>query len=170
MLGKRPRPPMKRTTSMSEITFDLNTITPEDDPNNNHLFSPNGVGPGVGPFGPYPYPHPHPATSPRTNGSDQSMLLPTVSPRNHRRNSSDMTQTPDFLRSCFLCKHRLVPGRDIYMYKGDSAFCSLECRQQQMNQDEKKDKCCVASKKQVVVAAASKVTAKSEKIAVATSL
>ncbi|CAK8566320.1 unnamed protein product [Lathyrus sativus] len=163
MLGKRPRPPMKRTTSMSEITFDLNTVTPEDDPNNNPLFSPNG--PGAGPFGPYPYPHP--PTSPQTNGSDQSRLLATVSPRNHRRNSSDMTHTPDFLRSCFLCKRRLVPGRDIFMYKGDSAFCSLECRQQQMNQDEKKDKCCVASKKQVV---GSKVTAKSEKIAVATSL
>ncbi|XP_058761502.1 FCS-Like Zinc finger 5-like [Vicia villosa] len=168
MLGKRPRPPMKRTTSMSEITFDLNTITPEDDPNNNNnnnnLFSPHG--PGVGPFGPYPYP----PTSPGTNGSDQSKLLATVSPRNHRRNSSDMNHTPDFLRSCFLCKRRLVPGRDIYMYKGDSAFCSLECRQQQMNQDEKKDKCGVASKKQVVVAAGSKVTAKSEKTAVATSL
>ncbi|KAL5076536.1 hypothetical protein RYX36_015520 [Vicia faba] len=164
MLGKRPRPPMKRTTSMSEITFDLNTITPEDDPNNN-LFTPNG--PGVGPFGPYPS---YPPISPGTNGSDQTRLLATVSPRNPRRNSSDMTHTPDFLRSCFLCKRRLVPGRDIYMYKGDSAFCSLECRQQQMNQDEKKDKCCVASKKQVVVAAGSKVTTKSEKTAVATSL
>jgi hypothetical protein len=42
--------------------------------------------------------------------------LSSVSPRNHRRNSSDMTH-PDFLRSCFLCKRRLVPGRDIYMYK-----------------------------------------------------
>lgn len=28
--------------------------------------------------------------------------------------------------------------------RGDSGFCSLECRQKQMNRDEKKDKCCVA--------------------------
>ncbi|KAM1470326.1 hypothetical protein ACFXTO_041389 [Malus domestica] len=27
LLGKRPRPPMKRTTSMSEITFDSNTVS-----------------------------------------------------------------------------------------------------------------------------------------------
>lgn len=152
MLGKRPRPPMKRTTSMSEITFDLNTVTTEEDPNNsNNLF--NRHGPGVGPYGPYP------PTSPGINGSDQSRVMSMVSPRNLRRNSADMTHNPDFLRSCFLCKRRLVPGRDIYMYKGDSAFCSLECRQQQMNQDEKKDKCSVVSKKQVVVAAGSKVVA-----------
>ncbi|WJX32652.1 hypothetical protein P8452_20951 [Trifolium repens] len=151
MLGKRPRPPMKRTTSLSEITFDLNTvITAEDDPNNNNNNNLHGPA-GVGPFGLYP------PTSPGINGSDQTRVLSSVSPRNHRRNSSDMTH-PDFLRSCFLCKRRLVPGRDIYMYKGDSAFCSLECRQQQMNQDERKDKCCVvSSKKKLVVATGSQV-------------
>jgi len=110
MLGKRPRPPMKRTTSMSEITFDLNTVTTEEDPNNNNnLF--NRHGPGVGPYGPYP------PTSPGINGSDHSRVMSMVSPRNLRRNSADMTHNPDFLRSCFLCKRRLVPGRDIYMYK-----------------------------------------------------
>jgi hypothetical protein len=42
--------------------------------------------------------------------------------------------------------------------RGDSAFCSLECRQQQMNQDERKDKCCVvSSKKKLVVATGSQV-------------
>jgi len=101
---------MKRTTSMSEITFDLNTVTTEEDPNNNNnLF--NRHGPGVGPYGPYP------PTSPGINGSDHSRVMSMVSPRNLRRNSADMTHNPDFLRSCFLCKRRLVPGRDIYMYK-----------------------------------------------------
>nr|XP_009598547.1 FCS-Like Zinc finger 15-like [Nicotiana tomentosiformis]XP_016484345.1 PREDICTED: uncharacterized protein LOC107804910 [Nicotiana tabacum] len=33
-----------------------------------------------------------------------------------------------FLDSCFLCKQKLLPGQDIYMYKGDRAFCSVECR------------------------------------------
>ena len=31
--------------------------------------------------------------------------------------------------------------------RGESAFCSAECRQQQMNQDEAKEKCLTASKK-----------------------
>lgn len=30
----------------------------------------------------------------------------------------------------------------MWLCRGDSAFCSLECRQQQMNQDEKKDNKC----------------------------
>ncbi|XP_043711711.1 FCS-Like Zinc finger 15 [Telopea speciosissima] len=41
-----------------------------------------------------------------------------------------------FLDSCFLCKQRLLPGQDIYMYKGDRAFCSVECRCRQIFIDE----------------------------------
>ena len=40
-----------------------------------------------------------------------------ISPRNHRRNFGDLIETAHFLRSCSLCDRRLVPGRDIYMYK-----------------------------------------------------
>ncbi|XP_028114380.1 FCS-Like Zinc finger 6-like [Camellia sinensis] len=123
LLGKRPRPPIKRTTSMTEFTLDLS----------------------IGDAPPQP-----PAA-----GFDQRYLgsATAVSPRNHRRNLADFVETPHFLRSCFLCKRRLVPGRDIFMYKGDSAFCSLECRQQQMNQDERKEKKCslTASKKEPLV-------------------
>uniref|UniRef100_F6HJF8 FLZ-type domain-containing protein n=2 Tax=Vitis vinifera TaxID=29760 RepID=F6HJF8_VITVI len=28
-----------------------------------------------------------------------------------------------FLDECFLCKQKLLLGKDIYMYKGDRAFC-----------------------------------------------
>lgn len=94
MLGKRPRPPMKRTTSMTEITFDLNTA-PEDGGATGNRHG------GAAGF----------------NGSDQSRILATVSPRNHRTHSVDFAQTSDFLRCCFLCKRRLAPGRDIYMYR-----------------------------------------------------
>lgn len=129
---------------MSEITFDLNTTTSDDDQNNlGH--GPGGVGPGGD--GPSPW-----SKQPHVfgfNGSDQSRVLAMVSPRNHRRHSEDLVHTHDFLRACFLCKRRLVPARDIYMYRGDSAFCSLECREKQMKQDERKDKCRVTSKKQV---------------------
>ncbi|GLT64301.1 hypothetical protein SLA2020_368050 [Shorea laevis] len=131
LLGKRPRVPMKRTTSLSEITFDLNT----------------NVGSAAPPTA-------------------------TVSPRNHRRSSADFTAetttTPHFLRSCSLCKRRLVPGRDIYMYRGDSAFCSLECRQQQMNRDERMENCSLASKKEASASsttAAPQVPTKGESVA-----
>ncbi|XP_075516565.1 FCS-Like Zinc finger 15-like [Primulina tabacum] len=41
-----------------------------------------------------------------------------------------------FLDHCFLCKQKLLPAKDIYMYKGDRAFCSVECRHRQILMDE----------------------------------
>ncbi|KAK1391276.1 FLZ-type domain-containing protein [Heracleum sosnowskyi] len=111
MLGKRQRrPPIKRTTSMTEFTLDLSFTTAP--------------------------PPPQPAVL------------------NHRRNSVDFTDSDHFLRSCSLCKLRLVPGRDIFMYRGDNGFCSLECRQQQIIQDERKEKL-LASQNHEASAAAS---------------
>ncbi|XAR48581.1 hypothetical protein NMG60_11031453 [Bertholletia excelsa] len=141
LLGKRSRPPMRRTTSMTEFTLDLSI--------------------------PEAAPAPQQPTDPfATAGfSDQSPFAnATAAPRNHRRRSADFVETAQFLRACSLCKRRLVPGRDIYMYRGDSAFCSLECRQQQIKQDERKERCSsVASKKgaaaPVVSVAGSKVVA-----------
>ncbi|KAK2978555.1 hypothetical protein RJ640_006674 [Escallonia rubra] len=141
LLGKRPRPrpPIKRTTSMTEFTLDLSNV--EDQVNVNGTLSPQPLDPhnplNVGPL--------RPAAD---GGLDPRFLAATGSPRNHRRNSVDFTQTPHFLRACALCKRRLIPGRDIYMYRGDSAFCSHECRQQQMNLDERKEKCSLASQKE----------------------
>ncbi|XP_062028250.1 FCS-Like Zinc finger 6 [Rosa rugosa] len=140
LLGKRPRPPMKRTTSMSEITFDLNTeAQPQpSDPHN--------------PFSPLAF-----------DGLMVKMASSSPSPRNHRRNSADFVETPHFLRACGLCKRRLVPGRDIYMYRGDTAFCSLECRQQQMTLDERNDKC--SSSASTAVVAGHHVSSKGETMA-----
>ncbi|XP_065880232.1 FCS-Like Zinc finger 5-like [Euphorbia lathyris] len=129
LLGKRPRHPMKRTTSMSEITFDLET---------------NCISDAASP--PLSDPPPH-LTQKQVAGflgqlDQRFVAAASLSPRiTHRRASADFSETTHFLRACSLCKRRLVPGRDIYMYRGDSAFCSLECRQQQMNNDEKKEKC-----------------------------
>ncbi|KAH9289055.1 hypothetical protein KI387_033172, partial [Taxus chinensis] len=41
-----------------------------------------------------------------------------------------------FLQACFLCRRRLGHGKDIYMYRDDRAFCSAECRSQQIVIDE----------------------------------
>ncbi|XP_014520094.1 uncharacterized protein LOC106777089 [Vigna radiata var. radiata] len=46
---------------------------------------------------------------------------------------------PHFLEACFLCKKPLG-DRDIFMYRGDTPFCSEECRQEQIERDEAKEK------------------------------
>ncbi|PAN06791.1 hypothetical protein PAHAL_1G288700 [Panicum hallii] len=49
-----------------------------------------------------------------------------------------------FLQRCFLCHTELAEGRDIYMYRGDRAFCSEECRCRQifMDEDASSSNCC----------------------------
>ncbi|KAJ9154519.1 hypothetical protein P3X46_027842 [Hevea brasiliensis] len=58
---------------------------------------------------------------------------------------------PTFLEHCFLCGQKLLAGKDIYMYKGDRAFCSVECRCRQIFMDEeenlRKENCSVAASK-----------------------
>ncbi|GMI95988.1 hypothetical protein like AT3G22550 [Hibiscus trionum] len=38
----------------------------------------------------------------------------------------------NFLSFCHTCKKNLSPGKDIYIYRGEKAFCSKECRYQEM--------------------------------------
>eukprot|EP00250_Pteridium_aquilinum_P006172 c16143_g1_i1 orf=826-1926(+) len=45
-----------------------------------------------------------------------------------------------FLSACAFCGHSLRLGKDIYMYRGDQAFCSSECRYQKIAFDEHKEK------------------------------
>ena len=47
---------------------------------------------------------------------------------------------PHFLQACFLCKKPLADNRDIFMYRGDTPFCSEECREEQIEIDEAKEK------------------------------
>ncbi|XP_044500482.1 FCS-Like Zinc finger 8-like [Mangifera indica] len=42
----------------------------------------------------------------------------------------------NFLSSCYACKKNLGQGKDIYMYRGEKAFCSRECRFQEMMLEE----------------------------------
>ncbi|CAE6152404.1 unnamed protein product [Arabidopsis arenosa] len=120
LIGNRPRPQMQRTASITRITIEV-----DDD---------------------------------QTAGQDSDVAMTVVdggdnydqrflgmlSPVNHRRNErkdggrSSPSSLSSFLGNCGFCKRRLAPGRDIYMYKGDAAFCSIECREQQMEHDEGK--------------------------------
>ncbi|PUZ61403.1 hypothetical protein GQ55_4G273300 [Panicum hallii var. hallii] len=58
--------------------------------------------------------------------------------------SADCFTVPEaaFLKACGLCKRGLGPGRDTFIYMGEVAFCSQECRQHQMNLDELREKKC----------------------------
>ncbi|GMI95622.1 hypothetical protein like AT4G17670 [Hibiscus trionum] len=47
---------------------------------------------------------------------------------------------PHFLDACFLCKRPLGANRDIFMYRGDTPFCSEECRQEEIEMDEAMEK------------------------------
>ncbi|GAB4843632.1 hypothetical protein Ancab_013597 [Ancistrocladus abbreviatus] len=50
--------------------------------------------------------------------------------------ATTLSPTASFLDACFLCRQKLLPGKDIYMYKGDRAFCSEDCRWRQILMDE----------------------------------
>ncbi|KAH0996262.1 hypothetical protein GBA52_020126 [Prunus armeniaca] len=156
LLGKRPRPPMRRTTSMTGITVDLNNVEGEE-PTDVHAAAAAAAEMVVGP-------QPGPAAAVNNNNNniesmdmknnfgyhEQHRFLAMLSPRNNPRTNSaaqDVVETAHFLRTCGLCKRHLASGRDIYMYRGDTAFCSLECREQQMKQDERVEKCKAASSK-----------------------
>lgn len=41
-----------------------------------------------------------------------------------------------FLGACFLCRRPLPAASDVFMYRGDTAFCSEECREEQIELDE----------------------------------
>ncbi|KAE8722211.1 poly(U)-specific endoribonuclease-B-like [Hibiscus syriacus] len=43
---------------------------------------------------------------------------------------------PHFLDACFLCRKPLGNNQDIFMYRGDTPFCSEECRYNQIVKDE----------------------------------
>ncbi|PKA58880.1 hypothetical protein AXF42_Ash000973 [Apostasia shenzhenica] len=45
-----------------------------------------------------------------------------------------------FLDSCSLCKKPLAGNGDIFMYRGDMPFCSVECRLEQIEIDEAREK------------------------------
>ncbi|KAI7738604.1 hypothetical protein M8C21_011465 [Ambrosia artemisiifolia] len=49
-------------------------------------------------------------------------------------------QQPHYLDSCSLCNKPLGRNRDIFMYRGDIPFCSVECREEQIEIDESKEK------------------------------
>lgn len=159
LLGKRPRPPiMRRTRSMiGGLSVDMQAPDHEEESMMSHQ----------NPLQPHPHHDDHQEhginiKNPHTvvmgtethiqtelTVSDERLVGSAVMFPSHTNNIINplsvsahdvIHSTPHFLRTCGLCNCRLAPGRDIYMYRGDTAFCSLECREQQIKQDKRKEK------------------------------
>ncbi|KAG6480234.1 FCS-Like Zinc finger 6-like [Zingiber officinale] len=141
LLGNRPRPPIRRTTSSTEFPAGvlLDIELPQlSDPERSiggkaidpHLGVMQGSIAGVG-----------------MDWRAARFMGSMLSPRGgvQRRELFVSPETAGFLMACRLCNRRLGPGRDAFMYRGEIAFCSLECRQQHINLDEQKERCLLNS-------------------------
>ncbi|KAJ0736831.1 putative Zf-FLZ domain, Zinc finger, NHR/GATA-type, FCS-Like Zinc finger/3 [Helianthus annuus] len=51
-------------------------------------------------------------------------------------------EEPHFLEACHLCSKSLGHNSDIFMYRGNTPFCSQECRQEQIGIDEARERRC----------------------------
>ncbi|XP_062219938.1 FCS-Like Zinc finger 2-like [Phragmites australis] len=66
---------------------------------------------------------------------------PSPRPRRAPRDGDDAGELRQhYLDACFRCRWLLGGNRDIFMYRGDTPFCSEECRQQQIETDEAREK------------------------------
>ncbi|KAE8658351.1 hypothetical protein F3Y22_tig00116971pilonHSYRG00252 [Hibiscus syriacus] len=76
-------------------------------------------------------------TNPRTTHIFDDCIVETCSGVAGFSCSNGTSFQPDnFLSFCHACKKNLSPGKDIYMYRGEKAFCSKECRYQEMMLEE----------------------------------
>ncbi|KAJ4957828.1 hypothetical protein NE237_024939 [Protea cynaroides] len=86
--------------------------------------------------------HHHPLLM-RSSGFSASMRRASYkalsSPTYSSTRSPRFFEEPHFLEACYLCKKPLRDNRDIFMYRGDTPFCSEECRQEQIEMDEAKE-------------------------------
>lgn len=121
LLGKRSRPEIKRTTSMTGMTFDLSNEEAQEqsDLYQNPIINGGVVGPELTDHHHQNYNNMNFGTKTSYEEHQQHLLSTMLSPRNinHRRNSVDFVETAHFLRTCGLCKRHLASGRDIYMYR-----------------------------------------------------
>ncbi|KAF7843674.1 FCS-Like Zinc finger 17-like [Senna tora] len=71
-----------------------------------------------------------------TNSQSKSnVLLKSAMRKRNLSNPLDFC----YLKTCNLCNKKLSPDKDIYMYRGDQGFCSVECRNRQIVLDEMKE-------------------------------
>ncbi|RRT34924.1 hypothetical protein B296_00046459 [Ensete ventricosum] len=168
LLRKRPRPPMRRTTSMTEFAAEVEGPLTADQVGAESQSR-----------------HPHLLQKQRNQRrAAEAALWRSGGGGGRRRNFGEfaMVEAAPFLMACGLCKRRLGPGRDTFMYRYFSSAASVAlclkrsiflggvgflavltrkhqdhfvhvhlllrfCRQQHMNQAEPKEKCSLTSMK-----------------------
>lgn len=88
----------------------------------------------------------------RCNNKSQRASVFHISPVGF--GASGRIPASDFLSSCDRCKKQLH-DKDIYMYRGEKAFCSTECRHTQIVIDERNEKCGTEASRPVDVSSSS---------------
>ncbi|XP_040376780.1 FCS-Like Zinc finger 1-like [Oryza brachyantha] len=68
------------------------------------------------------------------SGSPSVILRPTVSGRDV--GGGGELRRHHYLDACFRCRRMLAGNEDIFMYRGDTPFCSEDCRQRQIDADD----------------------------------
>lgn len=130
LLGKRPRPPIKRTTSMTGITVDITNVE-SDGPSDHHHRQQQQQQQHQSAPAAAAAPHHQMMNFGYDDNNNfmydhQPFFAAMVSPRNNYqqqqrstigRSSNELIETAHFLRTCGLCNRRLAPGKDIYMYR-----------------------------------------------------
>ncbi|XWS12216.1 hypothetical protein CRYUN_Cryun37aG0070800 [Craigia yunnanensis] len=65
--------------------------------------------------------------------------LPTSRKHYHSHSGQSPADQSCFLKSCHLCHNILSLDKEVYMYRGDQGFCSIECRDRQIMLDETRE-------------------------------
>ncbi|KAK7277211.1 hypothetical protein RIF29_18362 [Crotalaria pallida] len=89
--------------------------------------------------------------APPSSSSSSSSSSPPRSSMFYYAGNEDSYEEPHFLEACFLCRKPLGQNSDIFMYRGNTPFCSKECREEQIEIDEAKEKSWKRSSKRSVV-------------------
>ncbi|CAM0944137.1 unnamed protein product [Alopecurus aequalis] len=118
MLGKRQRSMlMRRTTSVASLPSEAKQVRQASGDDKVRAGPTSSASAGaVGTGG---------ATSPGRHAGDLAFVM-----------------TAAFLAACSFCGKGLGPGKDTYIYRGEVAFCSHECRERRMEQDELMEQNC----------------------------
>ncbi|KAG6390771.1 hypothetical protein SASPL_148516 [Salvia splendens] len=72
--------------------------------------------------------------------SNSNVVVKPISLLKSKSKSISKSKSYDcYLKVCNLCIKPLDFDKDIYMYKGDLGFCSVECRERQIYMDETRE-------------------------------
>ncbi|XP_057743714.1 FCS-Like Zinc finger 17-like [Arachis stenosperma] len=79
------------------------------------------------------------SSSSKSNVLVKSSLLLVRNKAYNHHNHQQPQEDYCFLKTCNLCNKQLRSDKDIYMYRGDQGFCSIECRNRQIVLDDMRE-------------------------------